>query len=82
MYTIGDDSLAFLNFQSSTNFPFLGGGEGGRGGMVFPSKINKNSVIKVIAGKLTRNCYAPVTREGGGGVEEGGWHLLIFYYDN
>ena len=66
MYTIGDDSLAFLNFQSSTNVPCLRG-EGGRGEMVFPSKINKNSVIKVIAGKLTINCYLPVTREGGGG---------------
>ena len=36
--------------------------------MVFQSKINKNSVIKVIAGKLTINCYAPVTRGGGKGV--------------
>ena len=60
MYTIGDDSLAFLNFQSYTNFPFFGGG-GGKRGNGFQSKINKNSVIKVIAGKLTINCYAPVT---------------------
>ena len=36
--------------------------------MFFPSKINKNSVIKGIAGKLTINCYAPVTGGWGGGV--------------
>ena len=66
VYTIGDESLAFLNFEFSTNFLFLivyvfllgGGGEE----MFFPWKINKNSVIKVIVGKLTINYYAPVTK--------------------
>ena len=36
VYTIGDDSLAFLNFQSSTNFRvFLLAGWGGGGGNGF-----------------------------------------------
>ena len=34
--------------------------------MVFRLKISKNLIIKVIIGKLTTNCYAPVTGGGGG----------------